>query len=249
MLLVSSKAYTILFPSKSNDGSIDDKFNFGFLIPPTASARCTNPHEKTSGPFSSWVSKAKGRFGRGPFSRAAKQKDEVDDLLNSDAFLNKKVQILEKQIKATQADTVTAIAQADEQWQEWGPQVSGNERCNGVIRGILVYFVGCWVVELWPRCPAKSTTALGLSPTARINCSRFGDSVRQTIFRSLLVSRDTKCETPLAARSENVCLPASHKRGGPSFDSSNLCPRVRMFLSHTTMLYFGVKRHLHVECG
>lgn len=70
------------------------------------------------------MNKAKGRFGRGPFSRAAKKEDEVDDLLNSDAFLNKKVEMLQKQIKATQADIVTARAQADEQWAEWGPQVS-----------------------------------------------------------------------------------------------------------------------------
>lgn len=48
----------------------------------------------------------------------------MDDLLNSDAFLNKKVEMLQKQIKATQADTATAQAQAEEQWAEWGPQVS-----------------------------------------------------------------------------------------------------------------------------
>lgn len=48
----------------------------------------------------------------------------MDDLLNSDAFLNKKVEMLQKQIKATQQDIVTAQAQADEQWAEWGPQVS-----------------------------------------------------------------------------------------------------------------------------
>ncbi|CAM9731669.1 unnamed protein product, partial [Hapterophycus canaliculatus] len=94
-----------------------------------------NTSEQTAGPFSSWVSKAKGRFGRGPFSRAAKQKDEVDDLLNSDAFLNKKVQILEKQIKATQADTVTAIAQAEEQWEEWGPQVQRLEKEFSALKG------------------------------------------------------------------------------------------------------------------
>lgn len=78
--------------------------------------------KKPAGPFSSWVKKTAGRFGRGPFSRAAK-KDEVDDLLNSDAFLNKKVEMLQKQINATQADIVTSQAQADEQWAEWGPQV------------------------------------------------------------------------------------------------------------------------------
>ena len=81
-------------------------------------------NEQAAGPVKSWVKKAKGRFGRGPFSRAAKKEDEVDDLLNSDAFLNKKVEMLQKQIKATQADIVTAQAQAEEQWAEWGPQVS-----------------------------------------------------------------------------------------------------------------------------
>lgn len=78
---------------------------------------------KTASPFSSWVKKTAGRFGRGRFSRAAKKEDEVDDLLNSDAFLNKKVEMLQKQIKVTQADIVTTQAQADEQWEEWGPQV------------------------------------------------------------------------------------------------------------------------------
>lgn len=47
----------------------------------------------------------------------------MDDLLNSDAFLKKKVEMLQKQIKATEDDTVTALKQADEQWEEWGPQV------------------------------------------------------------------------------------------------------------------------------
>lgn len=70
------------------------------------------------------MKKTAGRFGRGPFSSAAKKEDAVDDLLNSDAFLNKKVEMLQKQIKATQADIVTAQAQADEQWEEWGPQAS-----------------------------------------------------------------------------------------------------------------------------
>lgn len=52
----------------------------------------------------------------------------MDDLLNSDAFLNKKVEMLKKQIKATQVDTVTAQAAADEEWKEWGPQASHSAR-------------------------------------------------------------------------------------------------------------------------
>ena len=89
-----------------------------------------NIEQQTGGP-SSWVKKAAGRFGRGPFSRTAKKEDEVDDLLNSDAFLKKKVEMLQKQIKATEDDTVTAKAQADEQWEEWGPQVSHPARSIG----------------------------------------------------------------------------------------------------------------------
>lgn len=111
---------------------------------------CMHPQmleiEKPAGPFSSWVKKTAGRFGRGPFSRAAK-KDEVDDLLNSDAFLNKKVEMLQKQIKATQADIVTAQAQADEQWAEWGPQVSQANQRNV------------------PRCP--SWVAMRYKPAVR----------------------------------------------------------------------------------
>ncbi|CAM9183031.1 unnamed protein product [Ectocarpus sp. 13 AM-2016] len=90
--------------------------------------------EQPAGPFSSWVKKTAGRIGRGPFSRAAK-KDEVDDLLNSDAFLHKKVEMLQKQINATQADIVTAQAQADEQWAEWGPQVQRLEKEFSALKG------------------------------------------------------------------------------------------------------------------
>eukprot|EP00752_Nemacystus_decipiens_P001453 g1429.t1 len=94
-----------------------------------------NASEKTAGPVKTWVKKAKGRFGRGPFSRAAKKEDQVDDLLNSDAFLNKKVEMLQKQIKATQADIVTAQTQAEEQWAEWGPQVQRLEKEFSALKG------------------------------------------------------------------------------------------------------------------
>lgn len=82
-------------------------------------AFCGLAHKK-SGPFSSWLKKAAGRL---PFSRAAKNKDEVDDLLNSDAFLTKKVQILQKRIEATREETKEAELEAEKQWEEWGPQV------------------------------------------------------------------------------------------------------------------------------
>lgn len=102
------------------------------------------------------MKKTAGRFGRGPFSRAAKKEDEVDDLLNSDAFLNKKVQMLQKQIKATQQDTVTARAQADEQWAEWGPQVSRAAVRYGLVLGFLAFARG---VDLWLICGRSSMVA------------------------------------------------------------------------------------------
>lgn len=94
---------------------------------PLSSLRRASPSPlvQTSGPFSSWVKKAAGRLGRGPFSRTAKKKDEVDDLLNSDAFLLKKVEILRKQIKKTEGEIEEANLAAAAEWKEWGPQVSG----------------------------------------------------------------------------------------------------------------------------
>lgn len=89
---------------------------------------------KAGGSFSSWVKKAAGRFGRGPFSRTAKNKDEVDDLLNSEAFLNKKVEMLQKQIKTTQGEIQEAEREAEKQWKEWGPQVS-HETLNAMGTG------------------------------------------------------------------------------------------------------------------
>lgn len=103
---------------------------------PNLNVLCPSPHSgspnvlrsfacsKASGPFSSWVKNAAGRLGRGPFSRTAKKKDEVDDLLNSDAFLNKKVEILRKQIAVTQGEINDAQLEAKAEWEEWGPQVS-----------------------------------------------------------------------------------------------------------------------------
>lgn len=81
---------------------------------------------QTGSPFSSWgnsIKKAARRFGRRPLSRAAKEKDAVDDLLNSEAFLNKKVEMLKKQIRVTQEDMRKEEEEAEKQWKEWGPQV------------------------------------------------------------------------------------------------------------------------------
>lgn len=78
-------------------------------------------NQQNGGPFS-WVKKAAGKLRRGSYSRPAK-KGEVDDLLNSEAFLKKKVQMLEKQIKATQDDIKGAEEEAQKVWDEWGPQV------------------------------------------------------------------------------------------------------------------------------
>lgn len=86
---------------------------------------------QSGSPFSSWgnsIKKAARRFGRGPLSRAAKEKDAVDDLLNSEAFLNKKVEMLQKQIRVTQEDTQKVEEEAEKQWEEWGPQVSQTTR-------------------------------------------------------------------------------------------------------------------------
>lgn len=66
----------------------------------------------------------------------------MDDLLNSDAFLKKKVEMLQKQIKATEDDTVTAHKQADEQWEEWGPQVSQPARSVRKLAKLAGFHVG-----------------------------------------------------------------------------------------------------------
>lgn len=68
------------------------------------------------------MKKAAGKLRRGSYSRPAK-KGEVDDLLNSEAFLKKKVQMLEKQIKATHDEIKGAEEEAQKAWDEWGPQV------------------------------------------------------------------------------------------------------------------------------
>lgn len=78
-------------------------------------------YQQNGGPFS-WVKKAAGKLGRGSYSRPAKN-GEVDDLLNSEAFLKKKVQMLEKQIKTTQNEIKGAEEEAQKAWEEWGPQV------------------------------------------------------------------------------------------------------------------------------
>lgn len=51
------------------------------------------------------------------------KKDAVDDVLNSEAFLNKKVEMLKKQIATTQQSVAEVEAEGQKQWEEWGPQV------------------------------------------------------------------------------------------------------------------------------
>ncbi|CAM9638497.1 unnamed protein product [Ascophyllum nodosum] len=85
-----------------------------------------NSSETNGGPFS-WVKEAAGRLGRGSSSRTAK-KGEADDLLNSEAFLRKKVQMLEKQIKTTQEEIKDAEDEAQKAWDEWGPQIERLEK-------------------------------------------------------------------------------------------------------------------------
>ena len=75
------------------------------------------------------MKEAAGRLGRGSSSRTAK-KGEADDLLNSEAFLRKKVQMLEKQIKTTQEEIKDAEDEAQKAWDEWGPQVMTKQLVN-----------------------------------------------------------------------------------------------------------------------
>lgn len=83
---------------------------------------------QTGGPFSSLkrsFRNAASRLREGPFSRSAKEGDAVDDLLNSDAFLNKKVDMLEKQIQTVQGQISDVEAEGQKNWEEWGPKVRG----------------------------------------------------------------------------------------------------------------------------
>lgn len=66
--------------------------------------------------------KAASSLRIGPFFRSAKG-DAVDDLLNSDAFLNKKVEMLEKQIRTKQDEIKAAEDEGEKNWEEWGPKV------------------------------------------------------------------------------------------------------------------------------
>lgn len=61
---------------------------------------------------------------RNPFFSSMAKKDVVDDVLNSEAFLNKKVGMLKKQIAITEADIERVEAEGQKNWEEWGPQVS-----------------------------------------------------------------------------------------------------------------------------
>ncbi|KAG5190456.1 heat shock protein GrpE [Tribonema minus] len=48
---------------------------------------------------------------------------DVDDLLESPAFLTKKVEVLKKQLAKTEEEIAAANAEADKEWEEWGPQI------------------------------------------------------------------------------------------------------------------------------
>lgn len=75
------------------------------------------------GPFSSLRESFKKVVRKSPFSTSRMAKDTVDDVLNSEAFLNKKVEMLKKQIAATQKNTEEVEAEGAKNWEEWGPQV------------------------------------------------------------------------------------------------------------------------------
>ncbi|CAM9202303.1 unnamed protein product [Discosporangium mesarthrocarpum] len=63
-----------------------------------------------------------GRFG---FARSASKSngEAPDDLLNSEVFLNKKVEMLQKQIRTTRGDIRQAEQAAAKEVEEWGPQI------------------------------------------------------------------------------------------------------------------------------
>lgn len=93
------------------------------------------------GPFSSLRESFKKAVRKNPFasSRTAK-KDAVDDVLNSEAFLNKKVEMLKKQIATTQQSIAEVEAEGQKQWEEWGPQVR-RFQCGALWHPSLVSYV------------------------------------------------------------------------------------------------------------
>lgn len=97
------------------------------------------------GPFSSLRESFKKVVRKSPFSTSRMAKDTVDDVLNSEAFLNKKVEMLKKQIAATQKNTEEVEAEGAKNWEEWGPQVRSLNRaafCRGGICAPILFSFG-----------------------------------------------------------------------------------------------------------
>eukprot|EP00640_Fibrocapsa_japonica_P002424 CAMPEP_0113943824 /NCGR_PEP_ID=MMETSP1339-20121228/28252_1 /TAXON_ID=94617 /ORGANISM="Fibrocapsa japonica" /LENGTH=283 /DNA_ID=CAMNT_0000948787 /DNA_START=49 /DNA_END=900 /DNA_ORIENTATION=+ /assembly_acc=CAM_ASM_000762 len=67
-----------------------------------------------------------------------KQEVSVDDLLNTPAFLQKKIEALNKSMVKVQEQIDEADAEAAKEWEEWGPQISRAKREYQALRARMV---------------------------------------------------------------------------------------------------------------
>ena len=67
-------------------------------------------------------------FGKKDKDEDNEESSDTGDILNSPAFLSKKVEVLEKDLKEAEADLAAAVFELDEAKEEWASQM---ERLNG----------------------------------------------------------------------------------------------------------------------
>ena len=74
-------------------------------------------------PLSSFRFRSRSRSRSVRVKMDAKKEVDMDDLLESEAFLNKKVEVLQKQIESTMDEIGLFEAEAEKEWEEWGSQI------------------------------------------------------------------------------------------------------------------------------